>query len=910
MKEDRRFIEEIFPITEISEYSSIEKSSRSNNISSLHIWWARKPHSASRTSQYASLIPFLKSGTYIEKNLEFIKKMGSNLHNIDLNFLKVARSNLMNHNNGKKPRILDPFGGGGTIPFEACILGCEVYASDYNPVSVIIMKCAAEYPQKYANKFQSGLASTTNNKFVNDIQHWGDWVFNKAIEELKPFYPQSSDYIDVAYIWTRTIPCQNPSCKAIIPLINQYWLENGKNKKISLFPIVKNKKVFFSIMGAGYSKFNDTFDPNKGNVSNASAECFVCGFVVDGERTKTLFREKKDDQELIAIVSQKKGSSGKKYRVASNEDKKIFEISSNFLIEKTKKLFQKWTINPVPDEFIYVPLNRKYKFGDPMYKFNPIVLYGVTTLGDFFNSRQKLSLIIFVDKVRDAYAEMKKDGISEDYAKAIVSFLALGIDRLADFNSTMCIINPLRSAGISSSFGRVALQMMWTYAESNPLSPFGASWAKACEINKKWVEFASKFGNNYTTISSSSATSLPYPDNHFDAIFTDPPYYDMVPYSMLSDFFYVWLKRTLREIFPELFSTFLTPKSQEVINEVPLLRRVDKKNSEKTIPAVRTAKHFEEKLSESFTELCRVLKPNGIILIVYAHSSTIGWENVINSLLNSGLVVTASWPINTEMKKRLRAQDSATLASAIYMVARKLKKTEIGYYRDVKKELFIYLEEKLKQLWDNKIIGSDLFIAAIGSAISVFGRYKKIVDDADNIIPVSKLLIDTRNIVTNYAIKKVLGNEFTDDISTLTRFYILWRWSYKEAKVPYDMAIRLSQSTGINLESEINKGFIIKDKEDIRVLGPDERDIEDLKKSHDLIDILHLVLIFWKNKKKEEYERLLKEKGYDRSDIMRKIGIAISHSLPEDSKEKKWLDGFLTGFRQDDLQNEFQSKLF
>ena len=188
-------------------------------------------------------------------------------------------------------------------------------------------------------------------------------------------------------------------------------------------------------------------------------------------------------------------------------------------------------------------------------------------------------------------------------------------------------------------------------------------------------------------ITQFSATSLPYPNNYFDAVFTDPPYYDNVPYSYLSDFFYVWLKRTIGDLYPDLFSTPLTPKSKEVIAELPLLRGMDKEKAKKVVEGIKRSEDFELMLKKSFQEIHRVLKPNGIATIVYTHKSTSGWEVLINSLLDSGLVVTASWPIHTEMKARLRARESAALASSIYFVARKIERKETGWYNEVKEEI-------------------------------------------------------------------------------------------------------------------------------------------------------------------------------------------------------------------------------
>jgi adenine-specific DNA methylase len=381
-----------------------------------------------------------------------------------------------------------------------------------------------------------------------------------------------------------------------------------------------------------------------------------------------------------------------------------------------------------------------------------------------------------------------------------------------------------------------------------------------------------------------SATELPYPEDYFDAVFTDPPYYDNVPYSYLSDFFYVWLKRSIGDLYPDLFSTPLTPKSKEIVAY---------SHQEGGFEAGK--KYFEEMLKKSFQEIYRVLKPEGICIIVYAHKSTAGWETLINSLLDSGLVPTASWPIDTEMKERLRAQESAALASSIYIVCRKIKREETGWFNEVKEEIKKHIFQKLDRLWSEGISGADFFIAGIGSAIEIFGKYEKVMDYEGNIIRADKLLEYVREIVTDYAVRQILHNGIAGELSPLTRFYILFRWTFGEGKVEFDEARKLAQSVGIDLAREWNKGFIKKEKEFIKVIGPQDRNLKELKDSKELIDVLHYVLLLWEKGEREEMKKVLTESGLGNKDAFYKVAQAISETLPKDSKEKKLLDGFLSG---------------
>jgi pentatricopeptide repeat protein len=379
-----------------------------------------------------------------------------------------------------------------------------------------------------------------------------------------------------------------------------------------------------------------------------------------------------------------------------------------------------------------------------------------------------------------------------------------------------------------------------------------------------------------------SATELPFPDNYFDAVFTDPPYYDNVPYSYLSDFFYVWLKRAIGDLYPELFSTPLTPKSKEIV------AYTNNRSWEEA------KEYFENMLSQSFKEIHRVLKPNGIAVIVYAHKTTSGWETLINSLLDSGLVITASWPINTEMRARLRAKESAALASSIYIVARKMQRQPTGWFNEVKEELKKHLNEKLDRLWKEGISGADFFISAIGSAIEVFGKYEKVMDYEGNIIRADKLLEYVRELVTDYAVRQILHNGIAGELSPLSRFYLLYRWSYQTAKVHFDEARKLAQSVGVDLEKVWNRSFVIKEKEYIYLLGPHERDLKELEDAKELVDVLHKVLLLWEKGKRDEITQTLQETGWLKDSFFR-FAQAVSECLPNDSKEKKLLDGFLTG---------------
>ncbi len=881
---DRRLIEVNFPLKEVSEESVREKNIRHGHISTLHIWWARRPLAASRATAYAALIPAPDDDDELKEKLEFIAKLSKWENSLNEQLIEKARKDIRDFFNGKAPKVLDCFAGGGSIPLEALRLGCETYALEYNPVAVLILKAVLEYPQKYSqvraeDPKQTTLAGEVQTKgiprLLYDVKKWGEWVLNEARKEIGRFYPPDPDgSIPVGYIWARTIKCQNPSCGAEIPLMRQFWLTKKENKKIALKMLVdkERKRIDFKIVQGN----EIDFDPSRGTTRRATALCPVCGAGIDDKTMRKQFQEGKAGQRMVAVVLYDPKKRGKTYRIASEKDLEIFEEAEKYLEKKRRELFDKWGIDPVPNE----PLRRvPVTFG-----VINVWVYGMDDWGSLFNSRQKLALITFVEKVRQAYRKMIEEGYDEEYAKAVTSYLALMLGKLEDWNSVLSIWRGDQERN-EHVFNRQALPMVWDYGERNPLegelmSPQGID---------KIIEHCSETNNLPAIVTQGSATSLPYPDNFFDAVITDPPYYDNVPYSYLSDFFYVWLKRAIGDLHPDLFATPLTPKSEEIVAY-----------SHGKGGFEEGKKFFEEMITRSFKEIYRVLKPDGIAIIVFAYKSTDAWETIINSLLKSGLVLTASWPIHTEMKERLRAQESAALASSIYMVCRKRTKEETAYFSQIKEDIEKSVKEKLSQFWSQGITGADFFVSAIGPAVEVFGKYSKVERLSGEEVSVQELLEYVRKIVSEFALERVLKRVDLGGVDADTRFYLLWRWTFGNAKVHFDDAIKLSRSMGVELTRLWDSGgFVKKEKEFIRVLGPKERakDPAFLRKTKftSMIDVLHYVLILWERGEREKIKEVLDETGYAGNEIFWQTAQAISEILPEGDKEKQLLQGFLYG---------------
>ena len=378
-----------------------------------------------------------------------------------------------------------------------------------------------------------------------------------------------------------------------------------------------------------------------------------------------------------------------------------------------------------------------------------------------------------------------------------------------------------------------------------------------------------------------SATELPYPDDYFDAVFTDPPYYDNVNYSALSDFFYVWLKRTVGDLYPDLFVTPVTRKDEEIVADP---------NRQGGSEQARL--FFEQKITQAFREIRRVLKPDGIAVIVFAHKTTAAWETIISALLEAGLHLTASWPIHTEMGARLNAQETAALASSIYMVCRKRTTEEVGEYSRVREELQKVLPERLAELWQQGISGADFSMAAIGPAVEIFGRYARVEKLSGEAVSVGELLNLARRITSEFALRRILKDGHLAGVDNVTQFYLLWRWNYGRGLVPFDEAHKLALSVGVDLELLSRQGLAKKNGSYLRLLGPQDRRFTGKEVPENLVDALQLAALYWAQGKEQELEELLASLSCSLETFWR-VAQAIADRLPDGDKERQLLHGLL-----------------
>ena len=879
---EKRFIEASFPVKEVSEESAREKNIRHGHISTLHIWWARKPLAASRAVVYAALTPEPKSEQERLARANFIHELSKWENSLEPYYIEKARKEILEANGGVPPRVLDPFAGGGSIPLETLRLGCETYASDLNPVAVLIEKATLEYPQKYGQptiiKEQTPMGEIEGeaNRLLEDVKYWGNWVLEEARKELDRFYPPDPDgSIPVGYYWMNTVFCSNPNCNCEIPLTANMWLAKKEKKKVALRMVPQGNRIKFEIAEGDAIDF----DPGQGTVSRAKVICPCCGGGLSDKEVRRQFQEGRAGQRMVAIVLHHPDKKGKTYRLATEEDLTVFKEAEQYLEKKRAELWEKWGMDPVPDE--PTPLGG----GSGAERAFSIRKYGMNTWGDLFNSRQKLALITFVEKVRNVYERVLNNDKNEEYARAVVTYLALAVDMTAAFTNLLARWENTSEA-IKQLYSRQVLPILWDFAEVNPFNDSSGGFQTGTSYYLKVMSHCLEIGCAPANVTQVSSVSLPCLENTMDAIITDPPYYDNVPYSYLSDFFYVWLKRSLGDVFPELFATPLTPKSEEIVAY-----------THEEGGAEEGKRRFEEMITKAFREIHRGLKPEGIACIVFAYKTTSAWETIINALLQAGLYLTASWPLHTEMKARLRAKDSAALASSIYMVCRKRTTCETAYFNEIKPLLEERIQAKLEQFWNEGISGSDFFVAAIGPALEVFGRYEKVETYSGEEVSAKDLLELIRSIVSEYALSRIMKNVQLGGIDPETRFYLLWRWAYNSARVPFDEARKLANAVGVELTEQWNKGFIKKDKEYIQVLGPKDRGTKFLEKdTHTaMVDVLHACLLWWEKNQRRKITELLESAGLIHNNVFWQMAQAISEVLPPGDKEKQMLQGFLYG---------------
>jgi adenine-specific DNA methylase len=739
-KECKRLAEVDFPIAVVSAHAVREKSIRHGHPSTLHLWWARRPLAACRAMLLGLLLPdpadvycpaeFKKAartllaqvrGTIGPKDLDlrqallkFIGDFADWDNAAHPTYLAVGRGLVKAAHGEEAPLVVDPFAGGGSIPLEALRLGCDAFASDLNPVACLILKVLLEDIPRHGPEL------------AEELRRVGAEVKKAAENELAEFYPVDPDGArPIAYLWARTVRCETPNCGAEIPLVRSFWLSKKANRRRALrYTVVRPK-------GQPPRLEFEVFEPLTedevvgGSVSRAKASCPCCQTTLPPDRVRGQLREQHGGADaifdekgrrvggafLLAVVTLRPEEQGRHFRLPMQGDYGAVRAAALKLAEIGRTLLP-GGLSAIPDE--PTPPGG----GSGAGRAFSVQKYGMLQWGDLFTARQKLAL-------RTLCVAVSESKVTSNLLPGLL------VSRLTNGSSTLCRwdLNPSGFAEkITATFSRQALPITWDFAETSLLHGTSADWSSGVG----WVEKVASSSHHLQVTAQAAvadATNSPVPDAACGVWFTDPPYYDAIPYADLADYFLVWLKRSLPG-HPLVRDPFdprnpLSPKLQEAVQDET--KKVNGKPKDRAF--------FEETMARAFAEGRRVLREDGIGSVVFAHKTTEGWEALLSGLIRGGWVITASWPLATELANRLRARESAALATSVHLVCRPRTDREIGDWAEVYRELPRQVGEWMDRLQAEGIRGADLVFACIGPALEIYSRYAKVVDAEEREIP-------------------------------------------------------------------------------------------------------------------------------------------------------------------------------
>ena len=819
----KRLIEVDLPIKKISAHARREKSIRHGHISTLHIWWARRPLAACRAVLCAALWPDpadplcpqkfrddacrlinefamkavsdkalsqscshdtwkkwqtlakVSGGLDSKKDahwnvlrfalLDFIADFADWDNSTVQEYLATSQALTQSAHEafggtaGSRPLVVDPFAGGGSIPLEALRVGADAFASDLNPVSVLLNKVVLEYIPKYGQHLAA------------EVRKWGGWIKREAEKELAEFYPTDPDgATPIAYLWARTIQCEGPACGVEVPLIRTLWLAKKDSRSVAMQLVPAAKRVDFRIIvkeRGGWINQDDSktsIDNPKldGTVKRGSATCPCCGYTTPVARVREQLKKRRggtNDARLLCVVTTKGGEQGRSYRLPTSRDASAVSAAQKELERRIGS--DKGDLSLVPDEKI--SLNEIRRISLP--------LYGMTTWGDMFSKRQHLALTTVARFVRELSS---KQALANASIPPIVlgTLLALVVDRLADSLSSSVTWTP-GGEFQGHTFARQALAFVSDFAEVNPWCDSSGNWMGAVE----WVSKVCASSGELPPmghVERASAVHHPLPNDSADALITDPPYYDAVPYSHLSDFFYVWLRRSIGGFYPALFCNSQVPKDEEIVVDRPH----ELSNSTHDI------EFYERELTKAFAEGRRVLRPGGVGTIVFASKTTASWEAILKAVVDAGWIITGSWPIDTEREARVSAQGQARLASSVHLICRprkdsgaSLRTDEIGDWRDVLQELPRRIHEWMPRLAQEGVVGADAIFACLGPALEIFSRYSRVEKPNGDQVTLKEYLEYVWAAVSKEAISMIFAGADTTGFEEDARLTAMWLWT-------------------------------------------------------------------------------------------------------------------------------------
>ena len=816
----KKLIEVALPLDAINRESAREKSIRHGHPSTLHLWWARRPLAAARAVLWSSLVddpsahpdrfPTEEAQEEERQRLfrileELVKWENSNNEQV----LEAARAEIMASCDGNLPSILDPFCGGGTIPLEAQRLGLPAYGGDLNPVAVLISKAMVEIPPRFAGMSPVNPQSQADSELktweraqglAEDIRYYGQWMRDQAFERIGYLYPKAqlppeqggSEATVIAWIWARTVESPDPSWNGHVPLVRSWILRKAKKNKpvVWVEPLVDRDTQTISY------KIRESGTPIEGTVGRSKGGiCIATGSPLSFDYIREFGRETGLGVVPMAVVAE--GPVGRTYLPPARQPEIIHahELAGS------------------------LPANPR-DFKTP--------LYGMSEWGDLFTDRQLLALDTFSDVLKEvrpiieenaSAAGLAADGIrlrdggagAAAYADAIITYLAFVIDKCADYWSTIC---SWHNSGekIRNTFARQAIPMTWDFAETNPFSDSSGNWMAM--VNWVWKVVGNlPVGAEGQVLQRDAEARISEVANPI--VSTDPPYYDNISYADLSDFFYVWLRRNLRDVWPDELSTLLTPKAEELIA-----------NRYRAGTAEAAKQHFESGMEDVFKEVAAVQNPDFPATVFYAFkqaesdtegTASTGWETFLEGLTSAGFGITATWPVRTEMAVRSIARGSAALASSIVIALRpRPASAPLATRSELVAALRSDLPDAIRVLQKESIAPVDMAQSAIGPGMAVFSRYSKVIEADGTAMSVRQALV-----LINEVLQEVLSEEETE-FDGDTRWALTWFDQFGLNPGPYGDAETLSKAKNTSVDGVTQAGIATQLDGKVRLLDRGE----------------------------------------------------------------------------------------
>ncbi|MDZ8186883.1 MAG: DUF1156 domain-containing protein [Nostoc sp. ChiSLP02] len=830
----KKLIEVALPLEVINKLSAEEKAvPRRGHPQTIHLWFARRPLAACRAVIFASLVDDPSSDLENFPTEEEQAKERQRLFNIieqlvkwensnNPSILEEARTEILKSTNGNPPPVLDPFCGGGSIPLEAQRLGLEAYASDLNPVPVLINKALIEIPPKFAGRPPVNPEARQKTDYsrtwcgvkglAEDVRYYGQWIRDEAEKRIGHLYPKvklpkehgGGEAKVLAWFWAKTVKCPNPACNAVIPLARSFTVSVKKKEKTWAEPIIdhsqKHPIIRFQIQTGDKN-------PPDGTVNRRGTICICCSTPIPLDYLRTEGIASRIKKQMTAIVAE--GHRGRVYLSPDEEQEKIANQAK-----------PKW----IPDRVLST---------HSQYMAAP--RYGMTKHSDLFTPRQLVLLTTISDLISEVRQQVLQDAITtgsfdegislsnggtgvKAYAEAVTVYLSCAISRLADYNNTICSWN-IKGGSVGHLFTRQAIPMSWDFIEVNPLEKMSGNWLGG-------IEWISDVLENLVATKSCSVIqqdAVVLETKVRPCISTDPPYYDNVPYADLSDFFYIWLQPSLNEIYPDLFRASLTPKIQELVADQ---FRFGSREKARQV--------FEDRLSKAFYRMREVANYDYPLTIFYAfkqseieeddgkssHNTVVastGWETMLEGLLKANFVIQGTWPMRTERNARTRGIGSNALASSIVLVCRPRPETAPSSTR---RQFVNYLKRELpdalQKLQQGNIAPVDLAQASIGPGMAIYSRYSKILE-ADG----TPMSVRTALQLINQTLDEFFAEQ-EGEFDAETRFALIWFEQHAFNEGLFGEAETLSKAKNTAVQGMVDAGILIAKAGKVRLLRRNE----------------------------------------------------------------------------------------